>query len=257
MKVILCSLLLLFSLGLWSCADQPAPTSPLPASDLEKRVEQLETRMAELEAKNNVYTSLPQLGVPAASQPIPGKDSLDEVVNRVKPSLVDIEANYGPRDVNVPSHGDRTASNWGWIFDSQGHIITSSQFVLEAKSLIIILADGSRHPATVAGCDPVADIAVIKIEATVMQPVTMGDPSSLKVGDWVIALRGETGGGIHASQGIFSGTGISVAVPNTSLVVNLKGETIGIAQLSKVREDSSDFTKINDISATAAGLIAK
>jgi serine protease Do len=98
--------------------------------------------------------------------------------------------------------------------------------------------------------DPVADLALIKINATQLQGMKIGDASKLRTGDWVLAVGNPLGEGIIVTQGIVSRLGVSVPLSTTQTyndliettapinpgnsggpLINMSGEVIGITTL--------------------------
>jgi serine protease Do len=76
----------------------------------------------------------------------------------------------------------------GVIVSSDGYILTNNHVVEGVDSISIITSDNRKIPATVVGKDPRTDIAVIKIQATGLKPVAIGDSDRLQVGEWVLAI---------------------------------------------------------------------
>ena len=79
----------------------------------------------------------------------------------------------------------------GFIYDSDGHVITNNHVVSNADFLSVKLGDGREYRAKVVGTDPMSDVAVIKIDpkkGETLPVAHLGDSSKLQVGDWVLAL---------------------------------------------------------------------
>lgn len=86
------------------------------------------------------------------------------------------------------------ASGSGFIYDTDGHIITNNHVVEHSTTLKVRLTNGKVYDATVIGADPDTDLAVIKIEANEDLPVAdLGDSDNLKVGQFAIALGSPRG----------------------------------------------------------------
>jgi serine protease Do len=93
----------------------------------------------------------------------------------------------------------------GMILDAQGHILTNYHVAGSSSKIEVVMADGSRHTATVIGTDPKTDLAVIKISAAgVLPTVTFGDSDRLRVGEWVVAIGAPRGLDKTVTQGIIS-----------------------------------------------------
>lgn len=75
----------------------------------------------------------------------------------------------------------------GVIIDKEGYILTNEHVVGEASEVKVKLADGREFDAVIKGVDKRSDLAVIKIEATDLPAVRLGDSDELKIGSWVVA----------------------------------------------------------------------
>lgn len=84
-------------------------------------------------------------------------------------------------------------SGSGVIYDASGFIITNYHVVAEAQEIVVSLSDGRAVPGRVQGVDPATDLAVVKIEATGLQPAHFGDSDSLQVGEPAIAVGNPLG----------------------------------------------------------------
>jgi serine protease Do len=167
------------------------------------------------------------------------------VVARVKPSVVAINDQV----VSTSRRGTTTqaAAGSGWIMDSNGLIVTNDHVVSGAQNILVSLDDGRTFPAVKVSSDPVNDLAVIKVDATGLPVVKMGDSSKLQVGTQVIAMGNALGEGIRVTGGIVSNLGTSITVSATQTLydlietdaainpgnsggplVNMAGEVVGI-----------------------------
>jgi serine protease Do/serine protease DegQ len=100
----------------------------------------------------------------------------------------------------------------GVIVSSDGFILTNNHVVADADELTVVLSDGRKFPAKVVGADPKTDIAVVKIEATGLQPVTFADSDKLRVGDVVFAVGNPLGVGETVTMGIVSAKSRNVGI---------------------------------------------
>ena len=134
----------------------------------------------------------------------------------------------------------------GVIFDAKnGYIVTNSHVIDKAEDIVVTLEDGQRFNADVIGKDPGADIAVIKIDASRLTEIPLGNSDSLRQGDFVVAIGNPFGLGQTVTSGIVSalgrsGLGIesyedfiqtdaSINPGNSGgALVNLRGELVGI-----------------------------
>ncbi len=174
------------------------------------------------------------------------------LVKLLRPSVVHIKSEAATLDVFgqlVPSTGVGT----GFIIDSDGHIATNNHVISSdngsaADDITVTLDDGSQHEATIVGRDPPTDIAVLKIDAQGLKPVTLGDSAALQVGEDVIAIGNalDLPGGPTVTKGVVSALGRLIQESNVSIpdaiqtdaainpgnsggpLVNLEGEVVGI-----------------------------
>jgi serine protease Do len=95
----------------------------------------------------------------------------------------------------------------GVILSSNGYIVTNNHVVHDATSVKVRLADGRVYTAKVIGTDPKTDLAVVKINATGLQPATFGDSAKVHPGDWVMAIGAPFGFRQTLTHGIVSAVG--------------------------------------------------
>ena len=108
----------------------------------------------------------------------------------------------------------------GFIVDGSGLIVTNKHVVGDpALDYTAILADGRRFPATVVTVDPLNDVAVLRIDAQGLVPVTFGDASALQIGQYVLAIGN--------ALGVFKNTVSLGIVSGLSRSVSAQGETDG------------------------------
>jgi serine protease Do len=132
----------------------------------------------------------------------------------------------------------------GFIISSDGYILTNAHVVSSADEITVKLTDKRDFRAKVIGADRRTDVALIKIEASGLPKVTIGNPESLKVGEWVVAIGSPFGFENTVTAGIVSAKGRSLPQENfvpfiqTDVAINpgnsggplfnLKGEVVGI-----------------------------
>jgi serine protease Do len=134
--------------------------------------------------------------------------------------------------------------------DANGTIVTNDHVIAGATAVTVTTFDGKTFPAQVINTDTVNDLALIKINATPLQSINIGDASKLRTGDWVLAVGNPLGQGIIATQGIVSRLGVNAAISSTQTyndlietsaainpgnsggpLINMAGEVIGITTL--------------------------
>lgn len=150
----------------------------------------------------------------------------------------------------IPDHpmpappGDDHAVGSGFIISADGHILTNAHVVDNATSIEVRLQDKRTFFARLVGADPRSDVALIKIDASDLQAVRLGEVESLEVGDWVIAIGSPFGfensvtAGIVSAQGRvfpresfvpFIQTDVAINPGNSGgPLFNLDGEVIGV-----------------------------
>lgn len=132
----------------------------------------------------------------------------------------------------------------GFIISADGYILTNAHVIENADEILVRLADKREYRAHIIGADPRSDIALIRIEAIGLPKVTFGDPSRLKVGEWVLAIGSPFGFDQTVTAGIVSAKDRSLPDENfvpfiqTDVAINpgnsggplfnLQGEVIGI-----------------------------
>jgi serine protease Do len=139
----------------------------------------------------------------------------------------------------------RMGQGSGFIISENGYIITNSHVINEADELLVTLQDGQEYSAEIIGADPDSDVAVIKIDATDLPHVPLGDSDDVEVGQWVLAVGSPFGLSHSVTAGIVSAKGrtttritqyddliqTDAAInPGNSggPLVNLRGEAIGL-----------------------------
>jgi serine protease Do len=106
----------------------------------------------------------------------------------------------------------RSGSGSGFIFREDGHILTNNHVVEGADRVTVIMQDRREFEAQVIGRDPNTDVAVLKIDATGLPVVMLGDSDPIEVGDWVVALGYPLQLGSTATAGIVSAKGRSLGI---------------------------------------------
>ena len=140
------------------------------------------------------------------------------VVNvRVFRTNSDEMADTGEQHQQQPHQPFReTGIGSGFVIAPNGVILTNRHVVKGAEKITVRFADKRELPARVLGIDALTDVAVLKVEAKNLATATLGDSSSLEVGQWVLAIGAPLGLERTATQGIISALGR--ALPNDSYV---------------------------------------
>jgi Do/DeqQ family serine protease len=95
---------------------------------------------------------------------------------------------YGPGTGNREYKQYGSGSGSGVIVSSEGYIVTNNHVINEANEIEVTLNDNSKYTATIVGSDPSTDLAVLKIEAKNLKPISIGNSDNLRVGEWVLAV---------------------------------------------------------------------
>jgi 2-alkenal reductase len=138
------------------------------------------------------------------------------IYDNVNPSVVNIQVlgtyNYGFYVGAVSSQGS------GFVWDTQGHIVTNNNVVENAYNITVTFSDGTTTTAEVVGTDVQSDLAVIKVDPTglTLHPVSLGNSQSVKVGDLVIAIGNPYGLAGSMTQGIVSALSRSLTVDSSN-----------------------------------------
>ena len=192
---------------------------------------------------------------PEVVQPVPVQQTTQERVfidlyQRVNPSVV---------SVNLTNGGGS-----GFVIGSDGYIVTNNHVIAEGGPIVVGFADGSSFDAELVGADSQADLALLKIDATGLPALPLGDSEALEVGQLVVAIGSPFGLDNTMTTGIVSGLSRSLSADSTTLgsfytipnviqtdaainpgnsggpLINLAGEVVGIntAIESPVRANS-------------------
>ncbi|HAX24230.1 MAG TPA: trypsin-like peptidase domain-containing protein [Thermomicrobiales bacterium] len=132
-----------------------------------------------------------------------------DVVNKAVVTVINKQtfAGFGQTTSQLQPAGSGT----GFIVSTDGYVITNNHVVEGSDSLSVIFLDGTEIPAKLVGTDSVSDLAVIKIQDPVPATVSLGDSSSLRVGEAVVAIGSALGEYTNTvTQGIVSGLGRSL-----------------------------------------------
>jgi 2-alkenal reductase len=115
-------------------------------------------------------------------------------------------AGFGRGNPFGQGQGVQEALGSGFVWDTQGHIVTNNHVVEGASIINVTFASGATYSAKLVGADPNADLAVIKITAPAgeLQPVSLADSTQVKVGQLAIAIGNPYGLSGTMTQGIIS-----------------------------------------------------
>jgi len=139
------------------------------------------------------------------------------VVDAVGPAVVSVAA-------GVKSGGSETeqiGSGSGVIIAPDGYIVTNDHVVHNAGQLFVTLTNGTMLPATLFGVDPATDLAVIRADGSGLPYATLGESSSLRVGQLIIAIGNPFGFQSTVSTGVISALGRALRSQQGRLIENI------------------------------------
>lgn len=213
------------------------------------------------------------VAAPAVDPARTGLPDFTDLVARATPAVVNIRATRtlptaqgrgfgpgGPFDRNspyyeffkrfgppLPEGGDgpiARSGGSGFIVSADGHVLTNAHVVAGADEVTVQLADKREFRAKVVGADETTDVALIKIDAQNLPTLAVGNPETLKVGEWVIAIGSPFGFDHTVSAGVVSAkmrslpnggyvpfiqTDVAINPGNSGgPLLNLAGEVVGI-----------------------------
>jgi len=147
-----------------------------------------------------------------------------EIYQRASPSVVHVTSTALQRGFfsgNVQEVPQGSGS--GFVWDSNGLVVTNYHVIHRANRLIIELFDKSRWDAEVIGVAPEKDLAVLRIEApeNLLYPLPMGDSSELEVGRKVLAIGNPFGLDTTLTTGVVSALGREIDAPNQRRIRNV------------------------------------
>jgi len=144
----------------------------------------------------------------------------------------------------TPREFENKSLGSGFVISGDGYILTNAHVVDGADEVTVRLTDKREFKAKIIGADKRTDVALLKIEASGLPVVKLGEPSQLKVGEWVVAIGSPFGFDNSVTAGIVSAKGRSLPQENyvpfiqTDVAINpgnsggplfnMRGEVVGI-----------------------------
>ena len=187
--------------------------------------------------------------------------SVNQIYRKTNRGVVEITVTTSAGD-NSPfgggGGGTAQAQGSGWVYDSDGHIVTNDHVVDGAKSISVRFWNGKTYSASVVGTDQSTDLAVIKVDApsSELHPLQVGDSSALQVGDGVVAIGSPFGLEGTVTSGIVSALHRAITAPNSFTIndsiqtdaainhgnsggplLNVQGQVIGVN--AQIKSDSN------------------
>lgn len=199
---------------------------------------------------------------------VSGDMSTSDIVKATKDSVVEITTEIVTTGDFLQQYIESGAGS-GVIISENGYIITNNHVIEDATTITVTLTDGTSYKASLVGRDADLDVALIKIDATGLDPAEIGDSSAIEIGDKAVVIGnplGQLGGSV--TDGIISAVnrnvmidGVSHNVIQTNAAINPgnsgggmfngKGELIGLIVAKSVDESVEGIgfaIPINDVS---------
>lgn len=183
--------------------------------------------------------------------------SLVEIFEKSEPGVVRVNVQRTEEPVGSNGVGS------GFVFDKKGHVITNAHVVQEAKKIVVTFLDGRSYNAEIVGFDEYTDIGVIKVGAdlSLLHPLSLGDSSTLKVGEPIAAIGNPFGLSGSMTSGIVSQLGrllpseSGYSIPDViqtdaainpgnsgGPLLNMRGDVIGIN--TAIQSTTGEFTGV-------------
>jgi serine protease Do len=177
--------------------------------------------------------------------------TLEQIYAQVGPSVVNIDISQSASSLNLPfnhppvgsGNGSnslvQTALGSGFVWDTQGDIVTNNHVVSGADGINVTFSNGNSYPATLVGADPNSDLAVVKVNAPAseLHPVQLADSNQVKVGQLAIAIGNPYGLSGTMTAGIISGLSRSLPVGLDTQNAQQGGPTYSIPDI--IQTDAS------------------
>jgi S1-C subfamily serine protease len=184
--------------------------------------------------------------------------TINEIYERAKTGVVQINSRavveryerdpFFGLPFGIPEQEEREALGSGFVIDKAGHVVTNFHVVEGASEISVGFSNRDGVPATVVGVDRATDIAVLKVEekARALTPLDLGDSSTVRVGDPVVAIGNPFGLERTVTAGIVSALSRPLATPGGAIdqviqtdaplnsgnsggpLLNARGQVIGV-----------------------------
>ena len=174
--------------------------------------------------------------------------AIKEIAAKASPSVVEI--NIEGQTTGYGFFGGTyttQAAGSGVIISKDGYIITNNHVVEGATSITVKTSDGTEYAATLVGTDSKSDIGVIKVEADNLTPATIGDSSTISVGDTAVVIGNPLGTlGGTVTDGIISATDREISINN---------ETMNLIQTNAAINSGNSGGGMFDANGTLIGIV--
>jgi S1-C subfamily serine protease len=225
------SLILVTGLAACSTATQTAVTAePTDSNQVD------ESQPAENNISEEPSPEAPEANTPATSlsslqtayeniydEVLPSVVSIEvtATVTQTMPSIPDFPFNFEfPNEDGEGQEYQQSGEGSGFVWDTEGHIITNNHVVNNADTIRVRFADGTSVLGEVVGTDSASDLAVVKVNvpASKLKPIKIADSTKVKVGQIVVAIGNPFRLNSSMTTGIVSGLGRSLALDSSTTV---------------------------------------
>lgn len=189
----------------------------------------------------------------------PGEEEMLEFFRRFGLPMPNVPKQAPRSNRSAPEEEVPRGVGSGFIFSQDGLIMTNAHVIDGADEVFVTLTDKREFKAKIIGADKRSDVALVKIEATGLTPVKVGDVARLKVGEWVMAIGSPFGFENTVTAGIVSAkqrytddtdylpfiqTDVAINPGNSGgPLINMRGEVVGIN--SQIYSRSGGFMGIS------------
>ena len=142
-------------------------------------------------------------------------------VTQTMPSIPEFPFNFElPEGESEGQEYQQSGEGSGFVWDTEGHIITNNHVVENADTIRVRFADGTSVLGEVVGTDSASDLAVVKVDvpASELIPIKIADSTQVKVGQLVVAIGNPFRLNSSMTTGIVSGLGRSLALDSSTTV---------------------------------------
>jgi putative serine protease PepD len=147
-----------------------------------------------------------------------GQLTVGEIAERYSKGVVEVVSTEAGNTSPYPygSRGSSRAEGTGFVYDTDGHIVTNEHVIDGASSVKVTFADGSSYTATVVGKDISTDLALLKVNApsSKLTRLALADSSSVSIGEGVVAIGDPFGLEGTVTSGIVSAVGREISAPD-------------------------------------------
>lgn len=180
--------------------------------------------------EHSVLTNPPVMAK-VADLPLIPRGTIADIAEKAMSSVVNIDTkssvivNQAARDLDhfgyriIPRKIESKGQGSGFIFRSDGYVLTNNHVVEKAEDIVITFSNGKTYAGRVIGRDPSTDLAVLKIDANNLPAAKIADSEKIRPGDEAIAIGSPLGLSYSVTSGIVSALGRSIA--ETGLNVEL------------------------------------